>query len=320
MRPRSFRHCRAVPWILVLAWFALRLPQLSGAPGPGRELLHDPHFRDGFRLIEPTPGRRIPYGELRPDTSHASPPAWDLDQWSSRYPLAAGTPGFAASGILRWTNSAKGVTLGKPGGEEADLSLRVNSVLEYGGRARTQGEPWVHLLAEQPITNAPPLDQLSNAILQVEARLRSSVRAELPGYSPGLHAAQFQIFLSVQNLRQGSPGYGHYLWFGIPLYDDRSRFPKAHKTQDTGGTGMFIFTPPGETFAAVSAHDRGWIRVDKDLLPLIREGLETAWKAGFLTESRSPGDYRIASMNLGWEVPGSFEVELQLRDLSLRVR
>ena len=106
---------------------------------------------------------------------------------------------------------------------------------------------------------------------------------------------------------------------GIPLYDDRSRFPKEHKAQDFGGTAMFIFTPGGEVFADRSAHDRDWITIDKDLRPLFVESLETAWQRGFLRESRDLADYRITGMNLGWEVPGLFDVAVQVRDLSLEV-
>jgi hypothetical protein len=83
---------------------------------------------------------------------------------------------------------------------------------------------------------------------------------------------------------------------------------------------MFIFTPGGEVFADRSAHDRDWIRVDKELRPLFLEALETAWRCGFLQESRDLSDYRVTGMNLGWEVPGLFDVEMQVRDLSLEVR
>jgi hypothetical protein len=128
------------------------------------------------------------------------------------------------------------------------------------------------------------------------------------------------MFLMVQNRNRQSPGFGKLVWFGIPLYDDRSRFPKEHKAQDFGGTSMFIFTLGGEVFTERSAHDREWITVDKDLRPLILEALETAWQRGFLRESRDVSDYRITGMNLGWEVPGLFDVEMQVRDLSLVVR
>ncbi len=52
----------------------------------------------------------------------------------------------------------------------------------------------------------------------------------------------------------------------------------------------------------------------------MREALETAWARGFLTESRALADYRVISLNLGWEVTGIFDVAMQIRGLSLKVR
>jgi hypothetical protein len=282
-----------------------------------RELIRDPHFQQGFILLDPIPGKKVPYGELRP-ADNREKPVWQLSQWSSKHPLAAGTNGQFASGTLRWANSAKTVTLGQNGNAGADLSLGVNAGVEYGPRARRQGEPWVHLLVEQQFEQPPSLAGLSEARLRIEARLLRSKLVKTDDYAPGLHAAQFQIFFTLQNFNPASPGYRRYLWFGVPIYDDRHRVPAAHKSQDTG-TEMFIFTPGGEVFTAQSAHDRQWIAIDQDLLPLMREALATAWQRGFLTESKTLADYRIGGMNMGWEVPGLFDVELQVRNLSLQV-
>jgi len=184
---------------------------------------------------------------------------------------------------------------------------------------KSGGEPWVHLLVEQYFADPPSLTALTSARLRLKARLLQSEFLRTDEYSPGLHAAQFQLFLMLQNRNRQSPGFGKLVWFGIPIYDDRSRFPKEHKAQDFGGTAMFIFTPGGEVFTDRSAHDREWITIDKDLRPLFVESLETAWQRGFLRESRDLADYRITGMNLGWEVPGLFDVAVQVRDLSLEV-
>jgi hypothetical protein len=289
-----------------------------GAPAL-RELIRDPHFRTGFHLIEPKPGQRVVYGRLAGAAGDAEP-AWDLDQWSSRFPVAAEPPALPKPGVRRWSNAGKTVTCGEAGTTEADLSLAVNALAEYEHRARKSGEPWVHLLVEQKFAEAPSLAALTSARLRLQARLLRSELHRTDDFSPGLHAAQFQMFLMLQNRNRESPGFGRLVWFGIPLYDDRSRFPKEHKAEDTGGTAMFIFTPGGEVFTDCSAHDRGWIRVDKELRPLLLEALKTAWQTGFLRESRDRADYRVAGMNLGWEVPGLFDVEMQVRDLSLEVR
>ncbi|MEZ6078051.1 MAG: hypothetical protein R3C56_20990 [Pirellulaceae bacterium] len=130
------------------------------------------------------------------------------------------------------------------------------------------------------------------------------------------------IILYPQNCNRASAGYGQLLWFGVPLYDDRVRIPNAHRAQDVGkddASGMFIFTVAGKEFTSQSLHDMQWVTIDKELLPFMREGLTTAWQAGFLQDSQDLADYRITSMNLGWEVPGVFNVEMQYRNLSLMV-
>jgi len=290
----------------------------SAGSGPARELIRDPRFRCGFRLIEPKPGRRVAYGRL-PGAVEGAEPAWDLDQWSSRFPLAPGPPAVPGPGVRRWANAAKAVTTGEAGTAEADLALGVDARVEYGGRARAGDEPWVHLLVEQAFADPPALASLGSARLRLAARLIRSEMTRTGDYSPGLHAAQFQMFLTLQNRNRASPGFGRLLWFGIPLYDDRARFPPEHKAQDTGGTGMFIFTPRGETFTDRSAHDRQWINVDAELRPLFHQALEAAWAHGFLRESREPVDYFVTTTNIGWEVPGLFDVEMQVRGLSLEV-
>lgn len=318
----AFRRIMVLGAVLSLA-VALAAPagsssQPASANPTRRELIRDSQFRQGFTLIAPKPGQRTEYGELPGEDSTAKP-VWDLDQWSSRFPLAARQPVVLANGARRFANDAKRITLGTPGSEQGDIALAVNGHVEYDGRAREAGEPWVHLLLLQPIQNPPSLAEVSSARLHVEARLLRSKLLKTEDYSPDLHAAQAQIFFSVQNRNRASPGYGQYLWFGIPLYDDRSRSPKAFQAQDTGGTNMFIYTPGASVFTNQSAHDGEWISIDKDLLPLMREGLATAWTRGFLNDSHAWADYRIAEMNLGWEVPGLFDVEMQVRNLSLTV-
>lgn len=291
----------------------------KGAESPiQRELIQDPHFRRGATVLQPEPGKRVPYGIVAGPQTNARP-VWDLDQWSSHYPLPIASPTVLLDGSLVYSNLAKAITFGVSGSSRGDVSLAVRASTEYGSRARTPGEPWVHLLLEQTLQDQPALSEIDAARLHVEAQLVASKKGSMSNYSPGLHAAQFQIFFSVQNLNPKSPGYGKYLWFGVPIYDDRHRVVPAFHAQDTGGTSMYIYTPASDTFSAKSAHDGEWIAIDRDLLPLMIQGLRQAWQRGFLKESESLADYRIAGMNVGWELPGTFDVELQIRGLSLKV-
>jgi hypothetical protein len=50
----------------------------------------------------------------------------------------------------------------------------------------------------------------------------------------------------------------------------------------------------------------------------MHEGLEHAWAKGFIKGSKDLTDYQPLGIFIGWEVPGMFDVDLQIRNLSLR--
>ena len=311
------QKCLATTAVLAFLVSALA----AAESGADRELIQDNHFQRGFVLWESKPGKHVRYGELQglePNTK----PIWGLAQWSSQFPLdstAITSASKGSKGLMVFSNTAKAVTLGAGNSIQADLSLAVNSAAEYGPRARNASDPWVHLLVEQEFDPPARLADLAAAKLHIEARLLRSRNLHRGDYAPGKHAAQFQIFFTVQNRNRHSPDHGNLLWFGVPIYDNRDRFPKAFKAQDFGGTAKFIFTLGGETYAKASLHDGDWVVISADLLPLMREALEAAWSRGFLKGSKDFADYSIGGMNLGWEVPGTFDVELQVRKLSLKV-
>ncbi|MBI1177692.1 hypothetical protein GC207_09660 [bacterium] len=286
---------------------------------PARQLIRDNHFRDGFVVWRPEPGKHVRDCVLKGIDPTASP-VWGLDQWNSKFPLKPDSSSVGLEGMLVWNNAAKTVTIGRAETKEADVSLAINSFTEYGPHARKAGDPWVHLLVEQEFLSPPPLDGLTSAQLHVEAKLLRSRNLHQRDYSPDVHAAQFQIFFTVQNRNPQSSGHGDLLWFGIPIYDNRERFPKEYKARDFGGTEKYIFTPAAQTFGAQSAHDGDWITIDHDLLPLMVAALKDAWSKGFLSASTNLADYAIGGMNMGWELPGTFDVAMQIRDLSLTVR
>ncbi len=310
-------RCQATQSALLLAWlWAVAVPAADSA-NTTRELIRDPHFQNGFLLLDPKPGKRVVYGEAA-DAAASAKPVWDLAQWSSKFPLDAARTKRLPDGVLSFTNAAKRVGVGAPGSTAADLALGVNASVEYDGRARkSPSEPWVHLLVQQDFEQPPSLAELSSCRFHVEALLKHSKLNRTADYTPDRHAAQFLIYLTVANRNPQSPGHGNYYWFGIPLYDDRSRIVPAHRAQDFGDTKMFIYTPASEVFATESTHDGRWVTFAKDLLPLLREGLEAGWAHGFMAGSRDVADYRLTGIFIGWEVPGVFDVELQIRNLRL---
>ena len=280
-----------------------------------RELILDPHFQNGFYFLEAAPGKRVVYAEV--NGFAAAKPVWDLAQWSSRFPLSPGNR-FETGQTLGWSNVAKIVTVRKSGGASSDLSLGVNAGAEYEHPRTSASTPWVHLLVQQDLTNPPSLAELGSCRFHLEARLKRSVLADTNGYSPALHAAQYLVYLTIANVNPKSSGYHDCFWFGIPIYDNRSVMVPAYEARDFGQTKLFIFTPGSDNFSHQSTHDGQWVTFERDLLPLWREGLEHAWSKGFFKARPEPADFRPLGIFIGWEVPGMFDAELEIRGLSLR--
>jgi len=310
----------AVGLLLALGgrWCAADGEQPAPTPSTprGRELIRDPHFRLGFQVYDPKPGKHVVTGKLQCEGC-TDEPIWGLAQWHSRFSIAGAQAEDLATGGTRWANAAKAVIIAPVGSPDADLVLRVNAREEYGDRARRQGEMWPHLLASQGLPDSPTVAEMKALDFRVSFRLRDEEALKTPDYDPHKHAAHYQAFVTVQNLNRESPGYGDFLWLGVPMYDDRWRIPRSFQAPDAA-LQKLIYTPPGEVYTTESAHDRQWITIERDLLPLVLEALQTAWDKGLLQDSRDLADYRLGGINLGWEVPGILNVELQIRDLSLR--
>jgi hypothetical protein len=287
---------------------------------PAFPLLDDTRFERGFTVWSPKPGRHTREGQIQPSDS-TKMPLWGLAQWHSRFTLAEAERERLPSGQTRFFDGAKGVTFFPPG-EEADMALTLAGNVEYEGKAPQPGDPWPHLLAERKLLRQPCIADLAAVPMTVRYRLVQADIHRPSGFDLRRHTAQFVFYLTVQNRNRKSAGYGDYFWFGVPMYDTRYRQPRAHKAVDKGSdrkpaTGKFIFNPGGEQYTSQSAHDGEWVTIEKDLLPLIHEGLSTAWARGYLQDSQQIADYRLTSMNTGWEVTGPIDVEMQVAGLQL---
>lgn len=266
-------------------------------------------------LSPKTGGGRI--GRLQPRDANRDP-IWQVAQWHSRFPWA--DLASVREDGLGATNAAKWLALVASADERPTLTLGVDSRPEYKHTLRqSSAEPWVHLLLQQDIQDAPPLSELASLTLQFEVRLTESETFRPRGYSTSLHAAQFQIVLTLNNTRPGSPGFGDYLWFVVPCYDDRHALPPAYVAQDFAVTqGKLIFNPGAQAAGLRPLRLGEWQTLDCELRPWLERALQEAWAKGYLRDSRDLADYRVAHLNVGWEVPGLNRVAMDLRGLSLR--
>ncbi len=272
-------------------------------------LVQDPTYGGGFRLYDPQPGRHVVRGHLPPG---ASDPVWGLAQWSSRTPLEEGDVVEVPGGYGAANGGRSAIV--RP--HERYLRLELNGSLEYVERARGHGEPWSHLLAEQRLAPHPMLSDIAALPFRFLARVAKCEKRDTEDYNPSIHAAQYQWFVTVQNLRVDSSGYGDYYWFGIQIFDDRNSVPPASSHVDLG-TSKLIYAPGGDAYASESTHGGRSVTFEGDLLPEVLVGLERAWAQGLLGGSQDLADYRLGGMNIGWEVPGVFDAAVELWDLEL---
>lgn len=214
--------------------------------------------------------------------------------------------------------------MGPDDAEEYDILFGINSYNEYDGVYRQLGESWPHLLVEQrlsPPSNAgpgcPAMDELTKLNFHVEAKLENDSTIIQSGYDSNIHAAQFLIYFTVQNMNPSSPGYGsQYVWLGVQIYDDRNEHIPEYINHDDG-TQSLIYSIAYDSTATKSTHTNEWVDFNVDLYPYAIKALEEAWQRGYLSASQDLADYKLGGMNMGWELPGMNIGEMKIRNLSL---
>ena len=215
----------------------------------------------------------------------------------------------------------------------SDIILGVNAMKEYGGvwrkrailghtciSSRTSANRAVR--GGQPRRASPAYNALD---LGISIRLLYDRQNKGPQYNPNLHAAQFQLFLTVQNHNTKSKGFSDYYWFGVSLYDNRREVTSLFCMQDVSqarkkGTEKFIYDVGLAPFTSQVVAKGNWVAVRGDLLPHIRAGMDECWKRGFLPDSKDWADYRVGGIFLGWEIPGLNDAAVAVKDLSLRAK
>jgi len=298
--------------------FLMLVPVCAGQGVRVEPLFADTEFRRGFLLSYPDSSKGRAVEKVLDLGARNNVPVWRLCQWATKYSLASAAPWRGAEGIISYENEAKRVMVDLSDSPSRGLTLEIRGSAEYGRKPRQAGESWPHLLVEQDARRLVALDALDAVRFRIRVRLLYSKNGmSADEYNPGLHAAQFQMFFIIKNIRPGSVDQGNYYWFGVPFYDSRHDIPPAYMAADAGkkdATGKFVYTVAGAALGETSLKTGQWVALD--LLPHILKGLQEATQRGYLKKS-NPCDYAVANTNLGWEIPGTFDVAVQVQDLQV---
>ncbi len=299
--------------------------------GSTYNLLQDPTFKNGFRALgldssDGGANGRVIFNPLGGNGRQY----WNLASWGSRY--AFGDTNYTTletlgSGVFRYVNPTKEFTFDTNTGAMVFTGITSKCY----DTPRTGSEPWLHLLIEQSFRTADSkITELAKVELSLSNRLTMFKDNMGTAFNPNAHAAQFLMYLSVGNKDSSSPDYNRYIWFGIPLFDNRYEWMDSSSMLDRGTNSLMVgigtrvlYEENGKNNCwkngKINADPKAaWSSFTIDLLPKIYDALETAHRGGYLTDTTADQLY-ITGMNLGWEIPGSYDATMEVKDFSIVV-
>lgn len=261
-------------------------------------------------------------------------PVWEIAQWDSKYDFND-TENDAiftspADNVYKYFDPSKAVTVNTDTG---DLKLRLNASAVYGSTPRVAGQAWPHLLVQEPLANssynfAYKLKNVSQLRLQLNEKLTYYKDCMDGKADPSLHAASFYIYLYLKGIN--SKGQAEQTWFGLPLFDNRYTYCAEYGSVDGGkadASGLFIYTLPSKAFTTSKFTDanggitgsdsNSWGNVDVNLMPYVQRALTLAQQSGFMQGVTLDTCY-LDGMNMGWEMTGTYDAEMEVKDLSLQ--
>ncbi len=320
---------------IVFAWWTAVLlvscsqdaPELPDVSPPAlKSLFGDTLYRHGFTLghvVDGTPGVAglLSYGGTTRDN-----PVWSIAQWNN-YNNNLKDAAFTAS-PPRYEYTTEGGTSVVVDTDKGSILLKLNTGSEYGHspvcpvNPRRAGDKWPHLLLGYDWAQADvlPLRGLQEVWMDIGFTVEEVTDKMPPGTGdPTLHAAQFQWFITVQNRTVQDDGYGEYLWFGLSYYDNRHDFSPFYAAKDANTTGAFIYLPDMKEFLSTSVTVGEKKQVAADILPHIKKAFELAKNRGFMQKTEWD-DLHIGSTNIGWEVPGTYNVAVLIDNFAIRYR
>ncbi len=245
---------------------------------------------------------------------------WTIAEWFSRSLLheKCGMEPYGNTGY-RYFNDCKQVIL-FPGKNEIRLAAYTSK--EYD-TPRTGKEPWVHLLMEQRVADSDRvrLENMKHLYLTLEYTVDFCEMKMSPDqYDPNCHAAQISWYFTLEDCDDSNrdfEGRPDYLWFGLPMWDNRDRADMDYKENIMfdAGTNRLIYCMDKNRYIEGGFAEVGRsYRFSLDVLPVMRHAYDIARAHGALLHT----DWKnlaIGSTNIGWEVPGTFDCQITLKDM-----
>lgn len=287
------------------------------------EAIEDPQFKNGLALTPLNPSivqEKGGFENACVDTLSFSQikqlPVWKIAQWYSKYTLKDASCSKNQDGSITYANQAKKVIWHTDG----EMTLELKASKEYE-RPRESNDVWPHLLLEQSFTRHPNIGKVGKILFNIGLKLEyCSIEMPDSCYNPDIHTAQFPIYFVLKNINKKSHDYNTFIWFGIPTYDYRyPQMLEKEKISWDKGTSTYIYNVSQiSVWGHITFTDRQWHYAQIDLLPLVKRCVEKMKAKGYFLSTQYD-DLEICGMNLGWEIPGTFDAAISIGNLSLYI-
>lgn len=303
-----------------------------------RELLSDLNFSRGFAVTpfhsNSSGGAKVGY--LDYDGMKADGNAiWTLAQWGCTNNIFEDSEYSREGAVLRYADAGKNLVVDSS--ETGKITLGIKGSKEYPldeeGRIpeRTDAAAnWPHILIEQTVNQE--IGDVDNVYMEIEYQVTDCKRLVDEAYGepdPALNAAQFQWFITLQDSDEESESYGSTMWFGFSMFDTRSmnEFPAGTASYDGGkedSTGLFIYmfslsqaaNLSGCEVSGMSSVIGETVRIKVDIKKFLRTALKIAAQQGAM-KGASVERLKIGSTNIGWELPGNYDVEVDIHSMNM---
>ncbi len=291
---------------------------------PRKELIRDARFDQGFSLSPLTPGAVVAAGGFdkasRGDyyfEKKDKKPVWEFCQWASKHSLEGAKPKRNPDNSIEYRNAAKRIMRYRDG----TLHIGVTTSKE-DTKPRGEGGAFTGFLIQQDFPDLPNIGNAKHLYFSVEIKIVKCVqKMTAQTYNPALHTAQTPMYFILKNKNPRSADYNCAIWLGVQSYD--YRYPKMRHTEEVSfdkDTHMYVYNIPQTDIWGkdITFHDHQWHGVRVDLLPSIWRAVKTLQAKGVFLKS-GLADLVLEGMNFGWECPGTFDVALEIRGLSLKL-
>lgn len=277
------------------------------------EVIKDLTFTTGFALTPQLSSdmAKIGYIDTLFFAGYFPNPKWHLCQWQTNHSLKGAVMQTDISGNKYFSNIAKKFTLTK----DTALILELNASAEYL-QPRKSGELWPHLLIEQNFSVGYSVNTATRIDFSANLMLLKCDNKMVPGtYNSSLHTAQSPMYFVIK----GKSGDG-YIWFGIPSFDFRDVVlsDKPATMWDEGTQTYIANLAPSAVWGSTKFKVNQWRNAKIDLKPHIIAAYNAVKALGKFPNT-TVDDLQVVGMNFGWEIPGTFDASIKIKNLSLKI-